>query len=51
MLGYHFHTLGIFVIRIIHYIRAYSSYKALTDGEDFDLRGDIGLLNVSADGV
>ena len=46
-LNCHFKNLGTFVVSISHYMRAYFNYKALEDGSDFDLPGDVGFLNVS----
>lgn len=46
-LNCHFKNLGTFVVSIGHYMRAYFNYQALTHGDDFDLPGDVGFLNVS----
>ena len=46
-LNCHFKNLGTFVVSIAHYMRAYFNYQALTHGNDFELPGDVGFLNVS----
>lgn len=46
-LNCHFKNLGTFVVSISHYMRAYFNYKALEDGSNFELPGDVGFLNVS----
>ncbi len=35
------------MVSIAHYMRAYFNYQALLHGEDFELPGDVGYLNVS----
>jgi len=47
----HFAEIGMFVVSIAHYMRAYFNYQALLRGEDFELPGDVGYLNVSKKGV
>mgnify|MGYP007009410943 CR=1 FL=1 len=46
-LNCHFKNLGTFVVSISHYMRAYFNYKALEEGNNFELPGDVGFLNVS----
>lgn len=43
----HFNFIGSFVVSIAHYMRAYFNYEALSNGQDFQLPGDAGYLNVS----
>jgi len=43
----HFSEIATFVVSIAHYMRAYFNYQALLYGEDFELPGDAGYLNVS----
>ena len=43
----HFNHIGSFVVSIAHYMRAYFNLQALTAGQDFQLPGDAGYLNVS----
>ena len=43
----HFSEIGGFVVSIAHYMRAYFNYQALLHGENFELPGDVGYLNVS----
>lgn len=42
----HFAQLGTFVVSIAHYMRAYFNYQALVNGNEFELPGDAGYLNV-----
>lgn len=44
-LNCHFKNLGTFVVSISHYMRAYFNYKALEEGNNFELPGDVGFLN------
>ena len=46
-LNCHFKNLGTFVVSIAHYMRAYFNFEALSLGNDFELPGDVGFLNVS----
>lgn len=43
----HFAHVGTFVVSIAHYMRAYFNHQALVYGQDFELPGDVGYLNVS----
>jgi hypothetical protein len=43
----HFAEIGTFVVSIAHYMRAYFNNQAIVYGEDFELPGDAGYLNVS----
>lgn len=49
-LNCHFKNLGTFVVSIAHYMRAYFNNQALQHGNDFQLPGDVGFLNVSVAG-
>ena len=42
----HFAQIGTFVVSIAHYMRAYFNYEALVNGQNFELPGDAGFLNV-----
>ena len=44
----HFSEIATFVVSIAHYMRAYFNYQALLYGQDFELPGDAGYLNVSS---
>ena len=43
----HFSEIATFVVSIAHYMRSYFNYQALLNGQDFELPGDAGYLNVS----
>ena len=43
----HFAEIGTFVVSIAHYMRAYFNYQAIVLGNQFELPGDAGYLNVS----
>jgi hypothetical protein len=47
----HFSEIGTFVVSIAHYMRAYFNYQALVYGEEFELPGDVGYLNVRTDSI
>ena len=44
----HFNQVGIFVVSIAHYMRAYFNHLAISNGKNFQLPGDAGYLNVSS---
>ena len=43
----HFKNLGTYVVSIAHFMRAYFNQQALVKGNEFELPGDAGYLNVS----